>query len=91
MSEFTNLIIDVLSITLTLGTVSMSLGGVALGVIVIWAGLNFFGRMTGLETSDLFYTFDDSLDRVVGVDLHTGDVVDFNEDGHADGWSQDNA
>ncbi len=47
MADFIGYIGDVLDITLTVGTVSLSLGAVALGSIVLSAGVGFFKSLKG--------------------------------------------
>lgn len=47
MAAFITLLTDVLAIDLTIGTTTLSLGGIALGVIVIGAGVRFFKSLRG--------------------------------------------
>lgn len=47
MAEFIGYITDVLAIELTVGTVTLSLGAVALGMIVLSAGVRFWKRLRG--------------------------------------------
>lgn len=47
MADFIGYITDVLDISLTVGTVTLTLGGVALGMIVLGAGVKFFGKLKG--------------------------------------------
>ena len=47
MAEFTALIVDVLGIDLTIGTTTLSLGGIALGVTILGAGVGFFRKLGG--------------------------------------------
>lgn len=47
MPAFTTMLTDVLAIDLTLGTTTLSMGGIALGVIVIGAGVKFFKSLKG--------------------------------------------
>jgi len=47
MAGFITLLTDVLAIELTLGTTTLSLGGIALGVIVVSAGVGFFRKLGG--------------------------------------------
>jgi len=47
MAGFITLITDVLAIELTLGTTTLSLGGIALGVTIMGAGVGFFRKLGG--------------------------------------------
>lgn len=47
MAAFTTLVTDVLSIDLTIGTTTLSLGGIALGTIILGAGVGFFRKLGG--------------------------------------------
>lgn len=47
MVEFIGYMTDVLAIELTTGTVTLSLGGIALGVIIIKRGVAFFKGLFG--------------------------------------------
>ncbi len=47
MGGFISLMTEVLGIELTVGTVTLTLGAVALGVIVIGAGVKFFKSLKG--------------------------------------------
>ena len=47
MAAFITLLTDVLGISLTIGTTTLTLGGVALGVIVVGAGVRFFKSLRG--------------------------------------------
>ncbi len=47
MAGFITLLTDVLAIDLTLGTTTLSLGGIALGVLVVGAGVSFFKKLGG--------------------------------------------
>jgi len=47
MAGFITLLTDVLAIDLTIGTTTLSLGGIALGVIVVGAGVRFFKSLRG--------------------------------------------
>jgi len=47
MAAFTTLITDVLAIDLTIGTTTLSLGGIALGVTILGAGIGFFKKLGG--------------------------------------------
>jgi len=47
MSGFTGAMTDVLAISLTLGTDTYTLGGIALGVILLGAGIGFFKGLKG--------------------------------------------
>jgi len=47
MPAFITLLTDVLAIDLTIGTTTLSLGGIALGVIVVGAGVRFFKSLRG--------------------------------------------
>jgi hypothetical protein len=47
MAEFVTLMTDVLAIDLTIGTTTLSLGGIALGTIVLGAGIGFFRKLGG--------------------------------------------
>ena len=45
MADFIGYISDVLAISFTVGTVTLTLGAVAIGVIVLKAGVSFFKRL----------------------------------------------
>lgn len=47
MTDFIGYITDVLSISLTVGTTTLTLGAVALGMIVLGAGVKFFKSLKG--------------------------------------------
>jgi|GEM_PF-4218388 len=47
MAEFTALMTDVLSLELTIGTTTLSLGGIALGTTILGAGVAFFRKLGG--------------------------------------------
>jgi len=47
MPAFVTLLTDVLAIDLSIGTTTLSLGGIALGVIVVGAGVRFFKSLRG--------------------------------------------
>lgn len=47
MADFTALMVDVLGISLTIGTTTLTLGGIALGVTILGAGVNFFRKLGG--------------------------------------------
>jgi len=47
VTGYIELLMDVLSIDFTLGTVTMNLGGIALGSILISAGVGFFRKLGG--------------------------------------------
>ena len=47
MAEFTGLLTDVLALSFTIGTTTLTLGGIALGTIVIGAGVGFFKSLKG--------------------------------------------
>jgi hypothetical protein len=47
MASFISNITEVLGISLTVGTTTLTLGGVALGMIVLSAGVNFFKKLKG--------------------------------------------
>jgi len=47
MADFVGLITDVLDISFTVGTVSLTLGAVAIGMIVLGAGVKFFKKLGG--------------------------------------------
>ena len=47
MADFITLMTDVLGISLTIGTTTLSLGGIALGVTVLGAGVGFFRKLGG--------------------------------------------
>jgi len=51
MASFINLISDILSIELTLGSLNFTVGGIALGAILIKAGVEFFYKLTGVNPS----------------------------------------
>jgi len=47
MADFVGLITDVLDISFTVGTVTLTLGAVAIGMIVLGAGVAFFRKLGG--------------------------------------------
>jgi len=47
MAGFIGYISDVLAVELVLGTVTLTLGGIALGTIVLGAGVAFFKSLKG--------------------------------------------
>lgn len=47
MAPFITLMTDVLAIELTIGTTTLSLGGIALGVTLLGAGVGFFRKLGG--------------------------------------------
>ncbi|MBI5945354.1 MAG: hypothetical protein HY864_13375 [Chloroflexi bacterium] len=47
MAAFTTLITDVLGVSLTIGTTTLTLGGIALGVTILGAGVGFFRKLGG--------------------------------------------
>ena len=47
MVEFTALMTDVLGLSLTIGTTTLTLGGIALGVTILGAGVGFFKKLGG--------------------------------------------
>jgi hypothetical protein len=47
VADFIGYITEVLGISLTVGTTTLSLGGVALGMIVLSAGVGFFKKLKG--------------------------------------------
>ena len=47
MADFIGYITDVLDISLTVGTTTLTLGAVALGMIVLSAGVSFFKKLKG--------------------------------------------
>lgn len=47
MADFIGYITDVLDISLTVGTVTLTLGGVAIGLIILQAGVHFFRSLKG--------------------------------------------
>lgn len=47
MPAFITLLTDVLAIDLTIGATTLTLGGIALGVIVVGAGVRFFKSLRG--------------------------------------------
>jgi hypothetical protein len=52
MSNFITEITSILSITLTIGSYSVSLGGIALGMIVLRSGISFFHRLSSGDEND---------------------------------------
>jgi len=47
MADYVGLITDVLDISFTVGTVTLTLGAVAIGSIVLGAGVGFFKKLGG--------------------------------------------
>ncbi len=47
MADFVSLMTDVLGISLTIGTTTLTLGGIALGVTILGAGVGFFRSLKG--------------------------------------------
>jgi hypothetical protein len=47
MPEFVTLMTNVLAIDLSIGTTTLSLGGIALGVTILGAGVGFFRKLGG--------------------------------------------
>jgi hypothetical protein len=69
MSVFIDLIVEVLSIQFSLGTVSLSLGGVALGVLILSAGYKFFASLSSSGISSPFAVLDSNSGTDASLDF----------------------
>jgi hypothetical protein len=47
MAEFTQLVTDVLGVSLTIGTTTLTLGAIALGASILGVGVGFYRRLGG--------------------------------------------
>jgi hypothetical protein len=47
MADFVGYMTDVLGISLTVGTTTLTLGAIALGTIILSAGVGFFKKLKG--------------------------------------------
>lgn len=63
MAGFIDLIVEVLSIELDLGGVSLSLGEIALGYILLRYGSSFFLDLTGHDPIDAYLSETDEIIR----------------------------
>jgi hypothetical protein len=47
MAAFTTLVTDVLGVSLTIGTTTLTLGGIALGASILGIGVGFYRKLGG--------------------------------------------